>query len=50
MHRLKYAARTGRPFVDDDFIKKMEKKLGKRFILQKHGRPKGKATKYGMCP
>lgn len=45
MQRLKYATRTGRPFGDEGFIKRMEKKLDKRFILQKPGRPKGKVTK-----
>jgi putative transposase len=44
MHRLKYATRTGRPFGDDNFIKKMEKKLDKRFILQKPCRPKGRRS------
>ena len=38
--RLKYSTRTGRPFGREEFIKRMEKKLNKRFILQKHGRPK----------
>ncbi|MCI2425351.1 transposase [Candidatus Acetothermia bacterium] len=44
IHRLKYATRTGRPFGDDDFIKKMEKKLNKRFALQRPGRPKGQSN------
>jgi putative transposase len=44
MHRLKHATRTGRPFGDDDFIKNMEKKLDKRFILQRPGRPKGRSN------
>lgn len=46
MHRLKYSTRTGRPFGRDDFIKRMEKKLNKSFIVQKPGRPKGKRDKY----
>ncbi len=40
MQRLKYATRTGRPFGSEGFIKKMEKRLDKQFILQKPGRPK----------
>lgn len=40
MQRLKSATRTGRPFGDEGFIKKMERKLNKRLILQKPGRPK----------
>ncbi|GAB4417190.1 MAG: transposase [Thermodesulfovibrionales bacterium] len=42
MQRLKYATRTGRPFGDEEFIKKMEKKLNKRFMPMEPGRPKGK--------
>ena len=42
MQRLKYSTRTGRPFGREEFIKRMEKKLNKRFILQKPGRPKGR--------
>ncbi len=38
--RLKYSTRTGRPFGREEFIKGMEKKLNKRFILQRPGRPK----------
>ncbi len=44
MQRLRYTTRTGRPFGSEGFIKKMEKRLDKRFILQKPGRPK-KANK-----
>ncbi len=40
MQRLRYTTRTGRPFGSEGFIKKMEKRLDKRFILQKPGRPK----------
>lgn len=40
MQQLRYATRTGRPFGEEEFIKKMQKKLNKRFILQKPGRPK----------
>jgi putative transposase len=42
MNRLKYSTRTGRPFGREEFIKRMEKKLDKRFILQRPGRPKGR--------
>ncbi len=44
MHRLKNATRTGRPFGREEFIKRMEKKLDKRFILQRPGRPKGQKS------
>jgi putative transposase len=39
---IRYYTRTGRPFGSEEFIKKMEKKLDKRFILQRPGRPKGR--------
>jgi putative transposase len=42
MNRLKYSTRTGRPFGREEFIKRMEKKLDKRFILQRPERPKGR--------
>jgi len=42
INRLKYSTRTGRPFGREEFIKRMEKKLDKRFILQRPGRPKGR--------
>ncbi|MDI6729483.1 MAG: transposase [Thermodesulfovibrionales bacterium] len=42
--RLKYSTRTGRPFGREEFIKRMEKKLNKRFILQRPGRPKGRKS------
>jgi putative transposase len=44
IQRLKYSTRTGRPFGREEFIKRMEKKLNKRFILQRHGRPKGQKS------
>jgi len=44
IQRLKYSTRTGRPFGREEFTKKMEKKLNKRFILQKPGRPKGRKS------
>lgn len=40
MERIKYATRTGRPLGREGFIKKMEKKLNKRFLLKSPGRPK----------
>ncbi|MDA8214234.1 MAG: hypothetical protein M0Z64_03030, partial [Nitrospiraceae bacterium] len=44
IQRLKYSTRTGRPFGREEFIKRMEKKLNKRFILQRPGRPKGRKS------
>ncbi|MFZ6006188.1 MAG: transposase [Nitrospirota bacterium] len=44
IQRLKYSTRTGRPFGREEFIKRMEKKLNKRFILQRPGRPKGQKS------
>ena len=40
MRRLKCSARTGRPFGSEEFIRKMEKKLERRFVLKSPGRPK----------
>jgi len=44
MQRLKYATRTGRAFGAEEFIKKMERKPNKRFILQGPGRPKERSN------
>lgn len=42
--RIQSISRTGRPFGREEFIKRMEKKLNKRFILQRPGRPKGRKS------
>lgn len=42
MNRIRYSTKTGRPFGSDEFIKKMEKKLERRFILKSAGRPRKK--------
>jgi putative transposase len=39
---IRYYTRTGRPFGSEEFIKKMEKKLGRILIPMKPGRPKKK--------
>jgi putative transposase len=39
---IRYSTRTGRPFGSGDFIKKMERKLDRSFILKPPGRPKKK--------
>jgi putative transposase len=41
-NRIRYSTRTGRPFGSETFVKKMEKKLDRRFILRLPGRPKKK--------
>jgi len=41
-NRIRYSTRTGRPFGSETFVKKMEKKLDRRFILRPPGRPKKK--------
>jgi putative transposase len=41
-NRIRYSTRTGRPFGSETFVKKMEKKLDRRFILGSPGRPKKK--------
>lgn len=39
---IRYHTRTGRPLGSEEFIKKMEKKLERRFILKSPGRPRKK--------
>jgi putative transposase len=41
-NRIRYSTRTGRPFGSETFVKKMEKKLDRIFILRPPGRPKKK--------
>lgn len=52
INKLRYSTRTGRPFGSEEFMNKMEKQLGRRFILKPIGRPRKKKSKkeYGMCP
>lgn len=40
MNSIRYYTRTGRPFGSEEFIKKIEKKLERKFILRPPGRPK----------
>lgn len=40
LNSIRYHTRTGRPLGNDEFIKKMEKKLERRFILKSPGRPR----------
>lgn len=42
---IRYRTRTGRPFGSEEFIKKMEKKLERKFMLLSPGRPKKKERK-----
>ncbi len=42
MNSIRYYTRTGRPFGSEEFIKKMEKKLERKFMLMPPGRPKKK--------
>lgn len=42
-NRIRYSTRTGRPFGSETFIRSMEKKLERRFILKSPGRPKKKS-------
>ncbi len=39
---IRYHTRTGRPLGSEEFIKKMEKKLERRFMLKSPGRPRKK--------
>jgi putative transposase len=39
---IRYSTRTGRPFGNETFVKKMEEKLDRRFVLRPPGRPKKK--------
>lgn len=39
---IRYSTRTGRPFGSEDFIRKMERTLDRRFLLKPPGRPKKK--------
>jgi putative transposase len=41
-NRIRYSTRTGRPFGSETFVRNMEKKLDRRFILRSPGRPKKK--------
>jgi putative transposase len=42
---IRYYTRTGRPVGSEEFIKSMEKKLERRFMLKPPGRPKKKKSK-----
>ncbi|MBI4685227.1 MAG: transposase [Nitrospirae bacterium] len=42
---IRYYTKTGRPFGSEEFIKKMEKKLERKFILMPAGRPRKKDRK-----
>lgn len=45
MNSIRYYTRTGRPFGSKEFIKKMEKKLERKFMLRPPGRPRKKEGK-----
>ena len=40
IERLRYVTKTGRPFGNEDFVVEMEKKLKRKLLQQKRGRPK----------
>jgi len=42
---IRYNTRTGRPFGSEEFIKKMEKKLKREFMLKSPGRPRKQKEK-----
>ena len=42
INSIRYHTRTGRPLGGEEFVKKMEKKLERRFILKSAGRPRRK--------
>jgi putative transposase len=42
---IRYHTRTGRPFGSEEFVRKMEKKLERSFVLKSPGRPKRKGGK-----
>jgi putative transposase len=44
-NRIRYSTRTGRPFGSETFVRNMEKKLDRRFVLRSPGRPKEKEGK-----
>ncbi|MDI6890216.1 MAG: transposase [Thermodesulfovibrionales bacterium] len=44
-NRIRYSTRTGRPFGSEKFVRSMEKKLDRRFILKSPGRPRKKKGK-----
>ena len=45
INSIRYYTRTGRPFGSGEFIKKMEKKFERRFMLKSPGRPRKKEGK-----
>ena len=45
MNSIRYNTRTGRPFGSEEFIKRLEKKLERKFMLMPPGRPKKKERK-----
>jgi len=45
MHSIRYYTRTGRPFGSEEFVKKLEKKFERKFLLMSPGRPKKKESK-----
>ncbi|MBI4685008.1 MAG: transposase [Nitrospirae bacterium] len=42
LNSIRYHTRTGKPLGSEEFIKKMEKKLERRFVLKSPGRPRKK--------
>jgi putative transposase len=42
INSIRYHTRTGRPLGSEEFIKKMEKKLERKFMLKSPGRPRKK--------
>jgi putative transposase len=40
IERLRYVTKTGRPFGNEDFVVEIEKKLKRKLLQQKRGRPK----------
>jgi len=40
VRNIRYSTKTGRPLGSEEFIRKMEKKLGRQFVLKSPGRPR----------
>jgi putative transposase len=45
MQSIRYSTRTGRPFGSEPFVRKLEKKFDRKFLLLSPGRPKKKGNK-----
>ncbi|MFH0933529.1 MAG: hypothetical protein V1832_04355 [Nitrospirota bacterium] len=43
--KIRYSTKTGRPFGGENFIRSMERKLDRRFLLKLPGRPRKKKGK-----